>query len=126
MLFRWATHGAPCEGNSHPQSSGPDHEFVVVHNGIVNNFAALKEFLVRLGVSGSGVRFSHTLVKVDRCGCVLGRGGGGGCFEGRSRGNGGGERKGGGGGADRIGPPLCPHFVRENVAYVLVGRSFVA
>lgn len=43
---RWATHGAPCEVNSHPQSSGPDHEFVVVHNGIVNNFAALKEFLV--------------------------------------------------------------------------------
>lgn len=45
---RWATHGAPCEINSHPQSSGADHEFVVVHNGIVNNFAALKEFLVRL------------------------------------------------------------------------------
>ena len=43
---RWATHGAPCEINSHPQSSGAEHEFVVVHNGIVNNFAALKEFLV--------------------------------------------------------------------------------
>lgn len=45
---RWATHGAPCEVNSHPQSSGEDHEFVVVHNGIVNNYSALKEFLVRI------------------------------------------------------------------------------
>lgn len=45
---RWATHGAPCEINSHPQSSGADHEFVVVHNGIVNNYAALKEFLVSI------------------------------------------------------------------------------
>lgn len=43
---RWATHGTPCEMNSHPQSSGADNEFVVVHNGIVNNYAALKEFLV--------------------------------------------------------------------------------
>ena len=43
---RWATHGMPCEVNSHPQSSGPDNSFVVVHNGIVNNFAVLKEFLV--------------------------------------------------------------------------------
>ena len=43
---RWATHGVPCERNSHPQSSGSGHEFVVVHNGIVNNFAVLKEFLV--------------------------------------------------------------------------------
>lgn len=47
---RWATHGVPCEANSHPQSSGSEQEFVVVHNGIVNNFAALKEFLVSLNL----------------------------------------------------------------------------
>ena len=30
---RWATHGVPAPRNSHPQSSGPGDEFLVVHNG---------------------------------------------------------------------------------------------
>lgn len=35
---RWATHGVPSPRNSHPQSSGPWDEFLVVHNGIITNY----------------------------------------------------------------------------------------
>ena len=44
---RWATHGIPCTLNSHPVVSEPRNEFAVVHNGIITNFKALKDFLVR-------------------------------------------------------------------------------
>ena len=43
---RWATHGMPSAINSHPQVSDPDHNFIVVHNGIITNYRALKKFLV--------------------------------------------------------------------------------
>ena len=46
---RWATHGPPCARNSHPHVSSANHEFVVVHNGTITNFRALKEFLVGAG-----------------------------------------------------------------------------
>ena len=50
---RWATHGEPSPVNSHPQRSDESNEFVVVHNGIVNNYKDLKQFLVnqRLRIS---------------------------------------------------------------------------
>lgn len=35
---RWATHGEPAPRNSHPQTSGPGNEFVVVHNGVITNY----------------------------------------------------------------------------------------
>jgi glutamine---fructose-6-phosphate transaminase (isomerizing) len=43
---RWATHGRPAAINSHPHTSGNDNEWVVVHNGIITNYQALKNFLV--------------------------------------------------------------------------------
>ena len=46
---RWATHGAPSDVNSHPQVSRSG-KIAVVHNGIIENYAALKDFLMSRGV----------------------------------------------------------------------------
>lgn len=46
---RWATHGVPCEKNSHPQRSDREHGFVVVHNGIITNYKDIKTFLEKKG-----------------------------------------------------------------------------
>lgn len=45
---RWATHGVPNDVNSHPHLSNSG-ELAIVHNGIIENYAPLKEELIKRG-----------------------------------------------------------------------------
>lgn len=61
---RWATHGEPSAHNSHPQRSDDSNEFVVVHNGIINNYKDIKAFLIGKGYKFESETDTEAVVKL--------------------------------------------------------------
>ncbi len=60
---RWATHGEPNDVNAHPHAS-MNGKFVLIHNGIIENYARLKERLEHRGVTFKSETDSEVLVNL--------------------------------------------------------------
>ncbi|KQB14240.1 glutamine--fructose-6-phosphate transaminase (isomerizing) [Rhodobacter capsulatus] len=60
---RWATHGAATTVNAHPHRSGP---VAVVHNGIIENFRALRAELAKAGIAPETQTDTETVALMTR------------------------------------------------------------
>ncbi|MDP4092950.1 MAG: glutamine--fructose-6-phosphate transaminase (isomerizing) [Bacillota bacterium] len=70
---RWATHGEPNDVNSHPHLS-KSGKIAVVHNGIIENYMKLKEFLQSKGynfISDTDTEVIAHLVEYHYKGCLI-------------------------------------------------------
>ncbi|MFT4937737.1 MAG: glucosamine--fructose-6-phosphate aminotransferase (isomerizing) [Paraglaciecola sp.] len=71
---RWATHGGVTEANAHPHFSS--ERIAVVHNGIIENYKALRTELTALGYGFTSDTDTETIahqvhLELDRCGDLL-------------------------------------------------------
>ena len=60
---RWATHGVPNDVNSHPHVSNSG-DLVIIHNGIIENYAPLKVELIKRGYTFSSDTDSEVLINL--------------------------------------------------------------
>ncbi len=60
---RWATHGVPCQRNSHPHYSESER-FAIIHNGIIENYATIKRNLQKEGYSFKSDTDTEVLIQL--------------------------------------------------------------